>query len=519
MLTQLPILSLLVSGALIALLGIFRPRFAYHWLIAFLGAFTAWVSLWVIRGQVPLTHSLLENSPDSLLLPSLGMTFDAVSWPLALAVATVGLAVLLTDVSRAAGSSWVVWAGDLGLIALGITAVVAATPATMLIAWTLVDAIELVILLRQVRREDNRWSVLVFFTTNLLGTAAAIAAVIVTASSGAALEFDSITPLAQIYLLIAVGLRMGVFPLQAAFLHDIPSQRGQGTLLRLIPPAVSLSLMVDTAGVQTLPDWRWIMLFFSVLSAVYGAVVWVRARDELQGRIYWIIATAGLAFSAAIQSHQRAALAWGLVMLYAGAYLFLSSVRTRRMLPLSILALLTITSLPFTPSASGLDLYQPFHLFLVLLPLTQVLLLAGYVRYMLVETDPLKGVEPWVRVAYIFGLSLLPVTHIASTYLAPSLPADNALLWPLIVMVAVAGLGVVAYRQKLSIPDRVFLQLDKVFSLRWAYTVIGWAFAAVERLVSGISFILEGEGGVLWTLVFLVVLLSLLGQFTAGGGV
>lgn len=518
MLTLLPILSLLVSGLLIALLGIFRPRFAYHWLIAFFGALTAWVSLWVLRGRLPLAQSLLESSPEYLPLPSLGVTFDAVSWPLALAVATVGLAVLLTDVSRAAGSSWVVWAGDLGLIALGITAVLANTPATMLFAWTLVDAIELVILLRQVRREDIRRSVLVFFTTNLLGTAAAVAAVIATASSGSVFEFDSITPLAQIYLLIAVGLRMGVFPLQTAFLYDVRYQRGQGTLLRLIPPAVSLSLMVDAAGVQTLSNWRGLMLFFSVLSAVYGAVVWARARDELQGRIYWIIATAGLAFSAAIQSHQRAALAWGLVMLYAGAYLFLSSVRTRRMLPLSILALLTITTLPFTPSASGLSLYEPFHVFLILLPLAQVLLLVGYVRYMLMETNPLTGVEPWVRVAYIIGLALLPITHIASTYLAPSLPAENALLWPLILVVAIAGLGVLAYRQKVSIPDRVFLQLDKVFSLRWIYQVIGWAFAAVERLVSGITFILEGEGGVLWTLVFLVMLLSLLGQFAAGGG-
>lgn len=518
MLTLLPFLFLLAAGVLSALLGIFRPRFAYHWLIAFFGAFSAWISLWVLRWQLPLAHSLLETSPEYLQLPSLGVTFDAVSWPLALAVATVGLAVLLTDVSRAADSGWVVWAGDLGLIALGITAVTADTPATLLFAWTFVDVVELLLLLRQVRREDIRRNVLVFFTTNLLGTAAAIAAVIATGSSGATLEFDSITPLAQIYLLIAVGLRMGVFPLQTAFLHDIRFQRGQGTLLRLIPPAVSLSLMVDAAGAQTLPSWRGLMLFFSVLSAVYGAVVWARARDELQGRIYWIIATAGLAFSAAIQSHQQAALAWGLVMLYAGAYLFLASVRTRRMLPLSILALLTITSLPFTPSAAGLGLYQPFHLFLVVLPLAQVLLLVGYGRYILMETDALTGVEPWVRVAYVIGLGLLPITQIASAFLAPALPAAGAPLWPLILVVAIAGLGVLAYRQKVSIPEQVFLQLDAVFSLRWAYKVIGWGFAAIERLVSGITFILEGEGGVLWTLVFLVMLLSLLGQFSAGGG-
>lgn len=518
MLTLLPILSLLGAGALIALLGVFRPRFVYHWLIAVLGAVVAWASLWVIRGQLPLENGPLESSLGNLPLPTLAVQFDAVTWPLALAIATVGLAVLFSDASRAVEMDWVAWAGDLGLIALGMVAVTAATPVTMLLAWTLVDGIELIILLWQVRREETRRSVLVFFSTNLLGTAAVIAGMIVAESAGAPLRFDPIPAQAQIYMLIAVGLRMGVFPLQAAFLHDVRQQRGQGTLLRLIPPAVSLSLLVHTAGVQTPANWRGVLLFFSVLSAVYGAIVWARARDELQGRVYWIIGTAGLAFSAAIQSHQSSALAWGLAMLYAGAYLFLSSVRTRRLLPVSILSLLTITSLPLTPTVSGLGLYQPFQVVLILLAPTQVILLVGYVRHMLRQTEPQSGVEPWARAVYYGGVLMLPVTFVVSHFLRPELPSSSMPLWPLILILASAGLGGVAYWQKISISDTVFLQLDKVFSLRWVYTVIGWGFAAVGRLVAGITFLLEGDGGVLWALVFLAMLLSLLGQVSAGGG-
>jgi len=514
-LTLLPIVSLLGASLLVTLLGIFRPRFVYHWLIALLGALTAWISLWVIRGQLPMVFGSLESSYGNLPLAALSIQIDEVTWPLALAIATVGLAVLLSDVSRAADTGWVVWAGDLGLIALGVAAVTAATPATMLFAWTLVDAVELGMLLRQVRREGIRRSVLVFFTTNLFGSGAVIAALV---GSGAGLEFDHLPSQAQAFLLVAVGLRMGVFPLQVAFLHDVRYQRGQGTLLRLIPPAVSLSLLVHTAVVQSQPNLRGLMLFFSVLAAVYGAIVWARARDELQGRIFWIIGTAGLAFSAAIQSHPQAALAWGLAMLYAGAYLFLASVRTRRMLPLSILSLLTITALPLTPTAAGMSLYQPFHLLLVLLPLAQVLLVVGYIRYVLQQTEPLTGVEPWVRAAYFTGLALLPLTHLASEYLGPSLPSESALLWPLILMAALAGLGVVAYRQKTSIPDQIFFRLDSIFSLRWVYTLIGWVFAAIGRLVAGVTFLLEGEGGVLWALVFLALLVSVLGQVSAGGG-
>ena len=49
MLTLVPILSLLLTAALIGLLRIIRPKFAYHWLIAAFGALTAWIAIWVMR--------------------------------------------------------------------------------------------------------------------------------------------------------------------------------------------------------------------------------------------------------------------------------------------------------------------------------------------------------------------------------------------------------------------------------------------------------------------------------------
>lgn len=517
----LPLLLVFGTAALISLLGTLRPRFTYHWLLAVGGTLAAWVLTWLLRLRFSSSIGPLEGSRLGLALPSLSFSVDPINWPLALAILTIGLAVLLTDVSRINQTGWIVWAGDLGLIGVGLMAVLAANPGTMLLAWTVVDLIELGILLRELRDEEMRRRAFVFFALNLLGTMTVLGAVIASGAVGVRMQFSSIPTAAQIYLILAVGLRMGVFPLQVAFLKDVRQQRGQGTLLRLVPPAVSLVLLAHTAGVQTEVALRPVLLAFAVLAAVYGAIVWLRVQDDLRGRLFWIVGLAGFSFAGAIQSSPEAVVSWGLAMLYPGAVLFLSSVRTRRMLPIGVLAVLSLLAVPFTPTYSGLMLYRPFQILLLLLPLAHVLLIGGYIRHMVRETEPLSGVEPWVRVIYMAGLAILPLTHILSGILTPGLftPAMPP-IWPMLVFVLGIGLGLFAYWRKWRFPTALLDQLDRVFSLRWLFRILGWIYDGLRQIIIGVTWLLEGEGGLLWTLAFLVMLISILGQLSqAGGGI
>lgn len=519
MLTLLPILSLLLAAALISLLRIVRPKFVYHWLIAVFGSLTAWIAIWLMRAQVPLSYGTPESDYLGVPLPSFSLQIDAETWPLAVAVATLGLAVLLTDVSRAAETSWDIWAGDLGLTAMGIAAVLAGNFVTMLLVWTLVDVVEIGILFRQIRQEERRRRILIFFFTNLLGSMAVVASLIAAGEIGAVVPIDSIPDQVEVYLILAVGLRMGVFPLQVSFLSDQQEQRGQGTLLRLIPPAASLSLLVHVSASQVPDRWKTILMVFAVLAAVYGSIAWARVTNELRGRLFWIIAMAGMTFTAAVQSQQAAALAWGLALLYPGALLFLASVRTRAMLPMGLLSVLAMSSLPYSPTFIGLRIYQDPHPLVFLLPLVQLVLVVGFLRHMIRETEPLTGVEPWVKAVYMIGLSILPFSHFLSSFLGPQIAVEgNVPIWPLLAIAGLAGLGALAYWRKISIPAAVYIQLDKVFSLRWIDRLLEWFGKALEQLVAGITLLLEGDGGVLWALVFLAMLVSILGQLSGGGG-
>ncbi len=519
MLVLLPVLVLLLAALMISLLGLFRPKFAYHWPVAAGGALVAWIAMWVLRFRLPTQIGLVESTYQGVALPTLALQVDQISWPVALALLTLCLAVLLTDVARIEESNWIIWAGDLGMTALGLFAVLANNIPTLIMAWALVDLIELGILLRQVRHEGTRQRVVLFFSTNLFGIMAVLGAAIAAGSLDIALSFDQIPSQAHVYLILAVGLRTGVFPLQVAFLREIQHQRGQGTLIRLVPPTASLALLAQVSYSETSPNWRLVLLGFAVLAAIYGGIAWARAENELRGRLFWIIAMFGMAFTAAVQSKPAATLAWGLAMVYAGGYLFLSSVRTRRLLPIGLLSAITLSAVPFTPTHAGLALYEPLHPLLLLMPFGQLVLLAGFVRYLMLETEPITATERWVRGVYPVGLLILPATHIVSALFPPKIPG-TALppLWPLAV-VAVLGAGfALAYWRKVSIPAVVFERLDKVFSLRWLYTVVGWGYRAAGQMVAGVSALLEGEGGVLWTLVILVVMVSILAQLSFGGG-
>jgi hypothetical protein len=260
-------------------------------------------------------------------------------------------------------------------------------------------------------------------------------------------------------------------------------------------------------------------LLVSALFAVgYGAVAWLRAGDELQGRIFWVVGVSGLAFAAALRSRPEAALAWSMALLYPGAMLFLASIHERRLWPIGLLSLFSLSSLPLSPTLPGAGLHAPFHPLSVFWLAAQILLIIGFFRHVRRETEPLVGVERWVHLIYPLGLALLPATHfIAGNWLAPDLGVSNpSPIWPgLVVLGILIAVGVFVWRG-VPVPKREIRWIDELFSLQWFYGLFSWTYNAVGQALSFITSLLEGEGGVLWALVLVALLVSLVAQLGVG---
>jgi hypothetical protein len=262
----------------------------------------------------------------------------------------------------------------------------------------------------------------------------------------------------------------------------------------------------------------------------------VRSKNELDGRPYWILGMAALAFASAVYGQPIASMAWGIGLLFSGSVLFLMSYRIPNILFPGFLGLVGISALPYSPTWEGVRLYGSVpriqltlfllaHVLLVMgyfFLLAHVLLVMGYLRFALHHHKPDYKLEPWAWILYLLGLTLLPIMHFGLGWITRS----NALLSPNWLSLTVwggalaVGLALLAVRflpRRLPLPTRVMPTLQGVLSLSWLYAIVWWVYRAVSKLLAAISLILEGEGGVLWALLILILLISAMAQRGVGG--
>jgi hypothetical protein len=491
-----------------------NPKPGYLWLLALGGAFLAWLLILLVYTQLPLSIALIDWSPDTFFIDSPSLLVDHTSWPYALAVTTMILAVLLTDVAHVGEIEPTTWAASLAMGGVGLLAVLAGNPLTILLTWAFTDLAETWALLVRVAGSDQRERVVMSFSVRVAGLLCLILALI------EGFRFDHISIPVSGYLLLAAGLRLGVIPPHAPFLQGLPLRRGLGTLLRLVPVAASLMLLTRTAAVGAPQSWMTTLLVLAGFAVVFSSVNWVRARTELSGRANWIFGMATLAFVAAMRADPQSSLAWGLALLFSGSFIFLAALRHRILSFGLLLGVVGITGLPFTPLASGTSFYSgisPF--FVIVFILGQALLLIGYLRHAFRQEEIQADIERWIWVVYPLGLIVLPLAHFITTYMNGGLP-ESAIFpgwWGGLAASGLAAILMVVPRPKIAWPTGIQSALGEFFSLSWLYRFLWWLYRLLSGLINSLSLVLEGEGGVLWAILMLILVLMAFVQQGRGG--
>jgi hypothetical protein len=529
MLTIVPIFLLLLSASIMAVIHLVRPKFAFFWLIAALGAVSAWLAVLISGLHLPQSLTLVSWKPESLYPSSPTLIQDTISWPFAVALTTLTLSVILTAVVHMTPADWRAWASSLALTAVGLLGVMAGNPLTVLLAWAALDLLELIILLSQVSDSGARERIIFRFAAGVGGIVLLLGAILQASSAGKNLAFSSIPPQASLLFMLAAALRLGALPLHLPFLQEPLLRRGLGTSLRLIPAAASLALLVRCANVgvsSSLSPW---FLLLAGIGSLYGAWNWATSDDELAGRPYWVFATAMLGLSAAVRGQPAASLAWGLVCLFSGGLLFLNSVHVKNMWPFWILGLFGLSGLPFTPAWNGMQVYNAPHLVsltagsLIILALitlvTHALLLVGYVRHLLRPTIMPPGIERWVWLLYPLGLALLLITfYLVGWWARPAIKEVTWTSWAGgAAALLLAGLFWQLRTRQLRLPHSVATIVRMILSPAWFYGFFLALYRSLRSVIDWITLILEGEGGILWTLLLLALILSLLASQGLGG--
>ncbi|HNN14206.1 MAG TPA: hypothetical protein PKL78_11655 [Anaerolineales bacterium] len=513
MLILISCLLFFVTTLALVALRVAQPNARYAWLVAVIGAGLALISVFLWPIQSPLEFALPAWQPVTLFTSPLLLRADGISWPLAVSIAALTLSILLTAVTIPVYVNTLTWAGILALGGFGLLAVTANNPVTLLMAWALLDFTELVSQLFSVNGSVNTEKVVVSFAARAFGIGLLTWAGALNISSGRTFDFQTIAANSGAFVVLAAGFRLGGLPLHLPYSSESSLRRGFGTAIRLISSASSLAVLgrISTEGLIT--SYTPYLLGIALVAAIYGGWMWLRAPDELNGRPFWVIGVSALAVASALGGNSLGAIAWGCALVLAGGALFLAAVQNVWVNRILLAGVWGLSSLPF--SLTAVTWTGRFGLFLPLGIIAQALILAGYIRHVLRSTgrDSLDGQPGWARAMYPAGIVLL----IILIFLFGFTGWDGALqigAWPqaLLASLLTGGLFWASRRFRIFTPIRAHWisnagsRIDNLFAALWSL------YRGLGRLSQTVTVTLEGEGGIMWTLLFLVLFISLLTQ-------
>jgi hypothetical protein len=513
MLILLPVILMFLTALALLILHLVRPKFKYSWMLAAGGAILALASVILWQIHIPQSISLPSWQLVTAFLYVPAWLADGISWPYALALAALAAAVIWTSVVRAENEP-MPWAGTLTLAALGILAVAAENPLTLLLAWSAIDLFELIAMLRSTEGEDQIKGVILAFAARLAGTGLVLWANLVSVAAGTPLDFRSIPASTGIYLLIAAGLRLGVLPLHLPYRKDNVVRRGFGTALRLVSAAASLALLARIPVPALESALTPYLLILAAIAALYAGWMWLRSSDEILGRPFWILGMASLVVAESLRGNPAGSTGWGVALILCGGALFLFSARRRSILWLPLLGLWVLSTLPFSLTASSWQTGNSVSMLFIIpfLP-AQALLMAGFLRHAIHPGETsLESQEKWVKAIYPSGLLILMTAALLLGFWGWAGAETIGLWWlAIVVILLAAGFTILALRVLIRVPSSsISSQWTRIFRLAWIYSTLTAIYNFLRRIVDVITASLEGEGGLLWSFLLLVLILSIL---------
>lgn len=516
MLILVSCLILFLTSIVVVIMRVTRPEFRFGWLAATGGALLAFLTVLFWQVQMPLNFSLPVWMVSSLLVKSISFQADGLTWPFAISLAALALAILLTGVVHPVFNNSFALAGVLALTGLGFAAVTATNPLTLLLIWATLDVAELVIQLASVDQPSASERVVIAFSARVFGSGLLLWANIVDVSTAGALDFLSASPPAALLMIAATGLRLGVFPLHLPYSAESSLRRGFGTALRLTSAASSLALLSHIPAESLASPFTPLLLLLTTIAALQGGWMWLRAPDELAGRPFWIIAMAALAISAALRANPAGAVAWSCALIVIGGIILLSSAPQKWTSRAAVLGAWGLSALPYSLTAGAWQTGEArYGFFLPFLIAAQALLSAGFIRHALRPTgrDSLDSQPAQARLVYSAGIVLLLLIQ----FLLGVFGWDGAFQfgnWIAAIIASFLTLGLLWASPRLRVLNPV--RAHWVRPASWWIDSFYRSFWGTHRFLGRISraivATLEGDGGIMWTLLFLVLFISLLIQ-------
>lgn len=527
MLTLAPVLALLLLAGVIFTLYWSERGKRYAWLISIVGLNLIWLGLFSLHWFQPAETIFPAWRPfEPLAADRIVFRWDSGGWVYAICLVGLLLAVVLTAPVRFKyNSNPLSWSAAITFTAVGLLSVLSGSPLALAISWTLLDVVEVVYVLLIIRDYRYRREVLTSFALRLFSIGLLLGVIILGRQSGSGFTFE--TALAQylVVLIAAVILRLGVLPLSLKYETQLPLQNGLTSLMRIVGQISGLALLTKLPAGLRVVDSSPLVAGGIVLLTFYGGLMWLLAENEIAGRSFFGLFFSGLAILSALNGNAPLSAVWGVALICWGGMIYLYTVRSRRLMILMAAALLSFSGLPFTILSAGWQAVAWNAGWVILLAGMWIMLIAGFVRLVFQERESSSTFEPYIVTTYTLGLVVLLLSGWLSVFFGVEEGLRLGIWWGALIIFGISVfLAQTALRRKqveeISSLQSSWLQnvilrstaaISAFLGLNWLYAVLRSVFHAVQGLTRLLTVLFEGEGGVLWSVLLLVLLISIFG--------
>jgi hypothetical protein len=507
---------ILITVMTLTVLRLLRPGYSYAWPIAVVGSFIAWMSVFLWQIELPGNLVLYNYKYLEIFNFTISLSADGINYPYALGISSLVMTAIITSAMKAREANPLGWVTILIIAVFGLSAVLANNPLTLVIAWSLLDIAGLISSLNASENPIFSERAVFSFSFRVIGTGLILWAGILDPAFGKSFTLASNPGNIGMLLILGVIIRSCAIFFRLPYSKDSSIRNGYETTYKLISIAATLVLL---SHIMLDIGHQWTLMLILIILAVAGILSvyhWLTTPREITSQPFWIFGLISLSTVSTLQGNPVGSAAWGSASLFTGGLLFLYTARNKVLTIILIASAYILSSLPFSLTATGWSSLQPasWVVFIVLIPLLS-LLLSGYIRSILLdEKESLDNQPRWVKIFYPTGLVTLALTGLVLGATGwDGAGQIGALIPALISTVLTVVMSIILVR--LPTPAR----LESPFISKPAAWVefaasLGWGlFRTLRGLLDILSAIFEGDGGVLWTILFLVVFISILGIY------
>lgn len=480
---------------------------------------------------LPVTQIVAAWQPISVFTVPLSFRVDQTAWVLALGLL---LAVIAT------AFVWGAYPGQrraapravaLLLTAAALAGFFASNLLTLAVAWGMLDLIFVAALLIRGGSQVGQRAALAIVVNTASTVCLWIAALSIENQSGSLYwHLFNASEQSRLWLMAAAVLRVGLYPFHQWLPIELGKEADRAVMLFIVPTISGLALWTRMALVGALPE-KSIVLALSVLSLVIGALLAWRSVQARQGSPYIALGLAGFVGLLVVLAPEPATLtAATLNWMFVVFSLFVARGLDRRQPYWIAGTLVAVLSLSAVPGTLGFVVQQSLiqaaltdkqWLPLAATVFAQTMLVAAAVRLLMSDVDAGAPAQLLRKISWIGALafSAFPLIGFAvAPDLIPALPATSTLIkefnpigWLLLGATGVAGLALVWRgplfgRGATAGPQAV---ANRVLRLEWLNYAVFYVIDRLTGLLRALASVLEGEGGLLWTVILIVIVVVL----------